>query len=52
MAFDSLNRSKLIAELIEFGATEENPMHAKLLLKKTLKPLRSLKTKEMGKVIN
>ena len=34
MAFDEENTARLKAELTEFGATEENSMHAKLLFEK------------------
>ena len=48
MEFDLLNRSKLIAELIEFGATEENPMHAKLLFEKDAEAAKAIKNKGDG----
>ena len=34
MAFDDENKAKLIAELTDYGATEDNSMHAKLLFEK------------------
>jgi proton-dependent oligopeptide transporter, POT family len=48
MGFDSLNRSKLIAELIEFGATEEKPMHANLLFEKDAEAAKVIKNKGDG----
>ena len=48
MGFDSLNWSKLTAELIEFGATKVNPMHAKLLFEKDAEAAKIIKNEGDG----
>ena len=49
VAFDDENKSKLLAELTEFGATKDNAMHAKLLFEKDAEAVKIEKNKGDGK---
>lgn len=49
MAFNEENKSKLMAELKEFGATEEKAMHAKLLFEKDAEAVKVEANKGDGK---
>jgi len=49
IAFDSLNKAKLIEELTNFGATEDNAMHAKLLFEKDAEAVKVEENKGDGK---
>jgi len=48
MDFDKENKEKLTAELKEFGATESNPMHAKLLFEKDEEAVKKSENKGDG----